>query len=817
MRRLISLATLVLIPTLAFAAEMRGPAARIGGGRVMILDPAQTLTEADEAALAAKGIRVGQVLSGGRYVARVAEWADTADERVASLEAIEPGQKMHRSMRYQLGRGKTWLDVHVIFHRDIAFDEAREAILGAGGAMDVFKTRFSPSQRIDARIAPESLDALLADERVFVVAGARPWQVRSDNIESAKLSKVDVVQAPPYGLTGDGVTVSLFELGEGQASHPEFEGRLTVHMTGGSSSDKEHATHVAGTIAGAGLNPRARGMAPKARIHQLCVRTGGNGCKNDWLEDKDTQLPTLGVVADNNSWGYIIGWGNNEGGYPVWQDTEEYFGAYDLTVGAPLDDISNERNILFIHSAGNDARAKSFDSEWSEHRHVDAEGDTITDKLFCYSKNASGTDCPNTCTGGCEKVPHDANRPFDTLGVTAGAKNVIAVGNVAGTAGGTVVISSSSSRGPAKDGRVKPDVVARGQAVYSAWPTNTYQSISGTSMAAPAVTGIAALLVEQWRKTNAGASPNAAQLKALLIAGADDLGNPGPDYTYGFGLVNARNSVDLIIADRGKGERIRSFEFPQGEGTSFESAVVVPAAQNVRFVLQWPDKPIAWLGGDDIAEKALVNDLDLKVITPSGEVVLPYVLDRTQFQAHATRGVNTVDNTEMIEIANAAPGVYRVVATGTNVTEGPQMAVLVTSAGFAPPCSDPWEVSSNNDSPASAIGNLAANAAVTGAICAANDVDHFKFVATKTGPIHVTVTSGDTPLRASLATAAGVALATADVPPNTTRTLTTEAATVPFGVTLRIEATGAIGVLPSYTFVPQFGEEYGPRKRSVRK
>ena len=84
-------------------------------------------------------------------------------------------------------------------------------------------------------------------------------------------------------------------------------------------------------------------------------------------------------------------------------------------------------------------------------------------------------------------------------------------------------------------------------------------------MASPVVTGIAALLAEQWRKTFAGANPQASQLKALILAGADDLGNPGPDYTYGFGLVNAKNSVDLIIADGGKGDRIRNFTFQQGQ------------------------------------------------------------------------------------------------------------------------------------------------------------------------------------------------------------------------------------------------------------
>jgi hypothetical protein len=512
----------LLIAQFAFAgvreSETREtlPGARLG--RAMIVHPTQPLTDSDRAELAAKGVFVRQPLSGGRYLARVTELADVRDARIASLEPLSREQKLQRSVLKEVGRGHTWARVNVFFQNDVSFDDARNSILAAGGALkDPFDVDFAPSFRIAATIPPASLDALVADERVLTVAGAHKWQVRSENAVTAQLSHVTELYSAPYNLTGEGVVVSLFELGAAQASHKEFEGRFTVvNAVGGPNSDKAHATHVAGTIAAAGINPDAKGMAPKARIYEFCVASPSNDCDNDWLEDKDRELSPLGIRVDNNSWGYVVTW-DQDGEYPVWLDSDEYLGAYDLEVGAPLDGISNQKGILFVHSAGNDGNGTSFPGDFSEHRHVDDDGDTITTEVFCYSKNGSGTDCPVSCSGKsavntdqdkCEVNKHQPKLPFDTIGVTAGAKNIITVGAV--SQGNPPQVSGFSSRGPAKDGRVKPDVVARGLGVLSTVPTDNYARMQGTSMASPAVTGIAALLVEQWRKTFSGQTPTPA-------------------------------------------------------------------------------------------------------------------------------------------------------------------------------------------------------------------------------------------------------------------------------------------------------------------
>src|SRR5207247_10504761 len=124
------------------------------------------------------------------------------------------------------------------------------------------------------------------------------------------------------------------------------------------------------------------------------------------------------------------------------------------------------------------------------------------------------------------------------------------------------------------------------------------------------ITGISALLTEQWRKSFGGQSPLPITLKTLIIAGAEDLGNPGPDYTFGFGLANAQASADLIIADGNTGSRIRLGNI--GQGQLVETPLTITAAQNLRVVVSWED-PEVLLGPNDDAETALVNDMDLQV------------------------------------------------------------------------------------------------------------------------------------------------------------------------------------------------------------
>ena len=807
MRPLIGALSLSLVALCVNAAE-RDISRDLDGNRHVVLRAAAPLSQADREDLAARGIVIQRAMAGGRYIARVT--GTVSDARVASVEPLSADEKIHSSAYREAARGRALANVKVFFHDDISFDNARSAVLSAGGALeDVLATSFAPMRYVSAKIPAYSLTVLASDDRVLMISGPRGFGLKNDNATSAAVSHVTDVLAAPYGLTGQGVAVSLFELAQAQETHVEFGGRMTQFASGGSSGDKQHATHVAGTIGAAGVREDAKGMAPKASIFQYRVSLGASG-EPLYHTPKDTDLITHGIVADNNSWGFSrIGW-SNSGGFWVWEDTAEYYGAYDYEYTAPLDEITRNRGVLFVHSAGNEGDDGPTGT-WGEHRHVDAQGSPDTTKTYCYSQNLSGTDCPAPgCTAGaCETAKHHTLSPYDTLSLTGAAKNVITVGAVDSQQG----LLALSSRGPAKDGRVKPDVVARGSFVVSSVPTNSYGTASGTSMASPVVTGIAALITEQYRRTFAK-TPIAQELKALIIAGADDLGRPGPDYAYGFGLADAKKSVDLLVADKGNKNRIRTVSVEQGQ--TFEMPIVVSAGENVRVVLHWADPPVFLPENQVHTAKALVNDLDLKVIGPTGATVLPYVLDKNNITADATRGVNTVDNTEELEIANAAAGAYRIQVKGTAIPQGPQSATIVTTARAARTCSD---VQEPNDSAGGAFGNLSSNANIHGGFCAASDVDFYKFQVTKAGPIVVEITTGDTPVRVTVDSMQVSGLV--DVPAYSTRTLATSAVTgasaaLPLVATLKIEATGTLGVEPDYDFTLKFGQASGTRRRSAR-
>lgn len=807
MRRASLFVLSLFFSSVALAAEpnLRQPERPIVEGiRHMIVHANGPLTAADRAELAGKGIFIGRALTDGRYFANVREVV--ADARLSRIEEIAAEKKISATAMREARSGRTWAEVAVYFHDDVTIDDARTALLAAGAALeDPFAIAFDANQRLNVKVAPSALSAIAADDNVLAITGPIRFKVVTDNAKTAALSRVNEVQQAPYNLTGAGVTVSLFELALAQTDHVEFGGRYTVQgVSGGTSSDARHATHTAGTISASGVNPDAKGMAPNVKIIELCVRVPSNTCKNNFLTDKERTLAQLGSRIDNNSWGFQLGWDVSD--FPYWNFGDDYFGAYELEITSPIDDYALENNILFVHSAGNEGEQASLNSN-GQHRHVDDNVQIIAGKIWCYSKDGSGTDCPAapTCNGDpdpCEKVPHHPQTPYDTIGFTAAGKNSIAVGAVQ-TIGDTIDIVSFSSRGPADDGRVKPDVVARGYSVLSAVPNNSYRTLDGTSMAAPAVTGIAALLVEQWRQVFSGATPDPVTLKALIIAGARDIGRPGPDYTFGYGLADAKNSADLIRDDLGTGQRIRSFTFTNGQ--TQEQPIVVSTPQDLRVVLQWGDPAIPLSPGQLKAEKALVNDLDMKVIGPNGAEHLPYVLNPEQFEANATTGVNNRDNTEEIEIKGAAAGTYRVVITGREIRTTDQRAVLVSNARF-PVCQDFTESGG-------VYGDLVTGQTINAALCAAGDVDEFRFQ-TLPGAVALTFRTGDTPI---VVTISGAVNSTVTIPANTSQTISNNySGTGLAAVNVRVQAAGTMGADPVYSFTPAFKAQTGPRRRSTR-
>ncbi|HYR29370.1 MAG TPA: hypothetical protein VEU30_12945, partial [Thermoanaerobaculia bacterium] len=237
--------------------------------------------------------------------------------------------------------------------------------------------------------------------------------------------------------------------------------------------------------------------------------------------------------------------------------------------------------------------------------------------------------------------------------------------------------------------------------------------------------------------------------------------------------------------------------------------IITEPQANLRVLLQWGDPSIPLTGDEFIADKALVNDLDVKVVGPNGTEYLPYVLDPTNVEKLAAAGVNTRDNTEVIDIKNAAAGVYRAVISGAKAAKA-QDAVLVTSARTPTPCVDPTE-SANND--ALGYGDLSTGSTIFAGLCTASDVDRFRFSAMP-GPVSVVVTTGDTAVTVELS---GGASSSQVVPANTTQTVSgTVTGSTPKSVTVSIRPQASLGLEPLYSFTPRFTQQSGSRRRAVR-
>ncbi len=246
------------------------------------------------------------------------------------------------------------------------------------------------------------------------------------------------------------------------------------------------------------------------------------------------------------------------------------------------------------------------------------------------------------------------------LGSYQSAKNDIIVGNTSND--GTIYFSSS--RGPVNDGRTKPEICALGDAVISSvGPTpNGYDFAWGTSMSSPGVAGGLTLLYQRYKELNAGVNPESGLMKALLCNGARDLGNAGPDYTYGFGWMNLLRSVDML-------ENGRYFISSVANGGSNVHNISVPAnTAQLKVMLYWHDPPAALL-----ASPTLVNDVDLEVRNPSNTLFLPYILDTAHASVNvpASTGADHINNIEQVVITNPASGTYTVTINGTAITQNP--------------------------------------------------------------------------------------------------------------------------------------------------
>ena len=401
-----------------------------------------------------------------------------------------------------------------------------------------------------------------------------------------------------------------------RTTHPLFSNRVTqIDVPQGYS---DHAIHVGGTIIGTGdvAGGGAKGMAPEAELHAY-----------DWFSDSSEMISAAanGLLVSNHSYG------SNIDNLDLWQ-----LGYYDGTARG-IDNISyNAPYYLSVWSAGNDRQSGA-----------------------------------NTGDGGYDYL-HGNGLSKNSLVVAA----TLQVLNY--TSPSSVIMSSFSSWGPADDGRIKPDISAKGVAMYSSVGTSGYANYSGTSMASPSVAG-SIILLQQHYNNIYGEFMLSSTLRGLALHTADEAGvAPGPDYRFGWGLLNIEKAAN-VISENGITSRIIEEEISSGDVFTF--AVQADGSDDLEVSLTWTDLPgnILPPGNEDVSTPSLINDLDLRVSKDGGETYFPWKLDPANFSAAATTGDNNVDNIEKIQIPGAT-GEYIVKVSHKGVlTNGVQAFSVIVS------------------------------------------------------------------------------------------------------------------------------------------
>ncbi|UCF43411.1 MAG: S8 family serine peptidase [Planctomycetota bacterium] len=531
----------------------------------------------------------------------------------------------------------------------------------------------------------------LTEDRIFelmAIRGGRIYFYRTCNVNAAISVGADLIRnTPPYDLNGAGLTVGIWDGGAARATHQELSGRVTV-LDG--ASYHNHSTHVAGTIGAAGVIASALGMAPSVLTD--CY---------EWTDDlaemtsRAMSYPNEPgkIQASNHSYSYICGWetGDFSGSYGShwfgtyqkkdWRESD-YFGQYDSEV-AQWDELCyNAPYYLPFKAAGNDRSGANNNApaDGTRFYYYKVRGVNIQ----WWSKIYDSSSDP--CDDGWD------NGGFDTIPLIGVAKNIMTVGAVHDAVSGGMrdpvqgAMADFSGWGPTDDGRIKPDIVTNGTSVYSpiADSDSSYDSWSGTSMATPGAVGAATLLVEYYGDLFPPQAMRSSTLKALIIHTADDLGTSGPDYKFGWGLINAQAAAEQITDHYDAPDANRIVEGILDDANTlaaytFESGTGAP----IKATLCWTDPPAAAIEELDDPTPRLLNDLDLRLIDPNGSTTFyPFVLNPASPNDPAATGDNTLDNVEQVIVSSpAVPGNYTAEVTykGT-LTNGQQYYSLILSA-----------------------------------------------------------------------------------------------------------------------------------------
>lgn len=539
-------------------------------------------------------------------------------------------------------------EVTIVLHPDGDMAAALQAIATAA-RVDPATLRAGDSS-VRLRVTPQSLERIARVDAVHhIEEHVRPKLL---NHVALQIMQVAPVHATT-GLDGSGEVVAVcdtgFDLGSTVDVHPAFMGRVkTLYAIGrpGNADDWDgHGTHVAGSVLGDGnsvaMGEPVRGSAPGAELVLQSVMDGVGDLVFPASFQDLFREPYVndGARIHSNSWGAATA------------------GLYTSDSEDVDDFVWKNRDCLICFAAGNEGEDRDSDG-------------VVRGPSMC----SPGTAKNCVTVGASESQRPNISKRWGTAWSTDYPAAPINEDLWADNPDG---MAAFSSRGPTRNRRIKPDVVAPGTAILSAhsraanvksfWGPSTdplYCFMGGTSMATPLVAGAAAVL-RQHLRTKGVTRPSAALLKALLINGADDLigqytpseAASVPNFSEGFGRVNLSRSIG-----RDDNERIEFHDEERrlntGEEQSFPLTLVA-ADKHMKVTLVWTDPKGA----------ALQNDLDLIVRCAGVECHGNQLPGSPAFDSH--------NNVEQVEWRGIPPGPALVIVRARNVPRFAQSFALV--------------------------------------------------------------------------------------------------------------------------------------------
>lgn len=542
-------------------------------------------------------------------------------------------------------------------------------------------------ERVETLRRADSLNLTLKttypDGRVVAIRGfnfnQKPEYLTTFNLMAARTVSTDKVWTEGglgYNLDGDGLVVGVWDGGILRSTHVEFDDRALI-MDGSADVDG-HATHVSGTIGASGLNNSAKGMAGQVVLESY-----------DWDQDiiEMEAAAAKGLLLSNHSYGFIVGFHKNSDedrwewyGEPVISEQEDYnFGFYHRAAHN-LDRVAfRHKNYMIVWAAGNDRGEGP--SPGSEHY------------VWMNGEWTASTEIREK-DGGVDG--------FDSMGPKGTAKNILSVGAIQDmplgyTGREDVKLIHYSSFGPTDDGRIKPDIVANGDRLFSTYSggDEDYRATSGTSMAAPNVTGSLALLQQQYFEKYASYLTSAS-LKGLALHTANDAGRPGPDYKFGWGLLNTLGAVELIADD--KFDRVQEGRISEEE--EFRLKLYSNGDEPIKVTICWTDpEGIVPEPSLNPVKRILMNDLDVRVVRLlDGQEIQPFILDPLNPDNEAIRGDNILDNVEQVLDETPLKGFYEVIVSHKETLVGGAQDFSIIFSGLTDEyfASGVTELSDNN-------------------------------------------------------------------------------------------------------------------------